>query len=42
MGYTEEDGPNSTPHVIKLFAAPSYTTDDGIDDPAVPMPAWFH
>jgi hypothetical protein len=30
------------PHVIKLFAAPSYTTDDGIDDPTVPMPAWFH
>jgi hypothetical protein len=34
-GYSEEDGPNSTPHVIEIFASPAYATTD---EPAKPMP----
>jgi hypothetical protein len=39
--YSEEDGPNSTPHIIEIFTSP---THEGInhDDPSKPMPAWFH
>jgi hypothetical protein len=43
-GFTEEDRPHSTPHIIELYAAPSYTSADtelGIKDPAKPMPTWF-
>jgi hypothetical protein len=40
-GFTEEDGPHSTPHIIELYATPSYTTLDTTDDPAELMPAWF-
>jgi hypothetical protein len=44
-GFTEEDGPHSTPHIIELFAAPSYTSAnhgaEGVKDPAEPMPTWF-
>jgi hypothetical protein len=40
-GFTDEDGPNSTPHIAELFASPAYTTDDTTDDPAIPMPPWF-
>jgi hypothetical protein len=40
MGYSEEDGPNSTPHVIEIFASP---THEGVNhnEPTKPMPAWF-
>jgi hypothetical protein len=41
-GFTEEDGPHSTPHIIELYASPSYTALNTTDDPAEPMPAWFH
>jgi hypothetical protein len=41
-GFTEEDRPHSTPHIIELYAAPFYTTLDTTDEPAEPMPAWFH
>jgi hypothetical protein len=41
-GFTEEDGPHSTPHIVKLYANPAYTTLDTTDDPAEPMPPWFH
>jgi hypothetical protein len=40
-GFTEEDRPHSTPHIIELYASPSYTSLDTTDDPAEPMPAWF-
>jgi hypothetical protein len=40
-GFTEEDGPHSTPHIAKLFASPAYTINDTTDDPAEPMPPWF-
>jgi hypothetical protein len=39
--FMEEDGPHSTPHIVELYASPSYTTLDTTDDPAEPMPAWF-
>jgi hypothetical protein len=37
-GFTEEDGPHSTPHIINAFAPPAYSDND---DPIEPMPAWF-
>jgi hypothetical protein len=40
-GFTDEDGPHSTPHIAKLFASPAYALDDTTDDPAEPMPLWF-
>jgi hypothetical protein len=40
-GFTDEDRPNSTPHIAELFASPAYTIDDTTDDPAEPMPPWF-
>jgi hypothetical protein len=40
-GFTEEDRPHSTPHIIELYASPSYTNLDTTDDPAEPMPVWF-
>jgi hypothetical protein len=40
-GFTDEDGPHSTPHIAKLFASPAYTIDDTTDDPSEPMPPWF-
>jgi hypothetical protein len=40
-GFSEEDGPHSTPHIIELYASPTYTIDNTIDDPAEPMPPWF-
>jgi hypothetical protein len=40
-GFTDEDGPHSTPHIAELFASPAYTIDDTTDDPAEPMPPWF-
>jgi hypothetical protein len=40
-GFTDEDGPHSTPHIAELFASPAYNIDDTTDDPAEPMPPWF-
>jgi hypothetical protein len=40
-GFTEEDGPHSTPHIVELYASPAYTTLDTTDDPTEPMPPWF-
>jgi hypothetical protein len=40
-GFTDEDGPHSTPHIAELFASPAYTLDDTTDDPAKPMLPWF-
>jgi hypothetical protein len=40
-GFTEEDGPHSTPYIIELFAAPAYNHLDTTDDLAEPMPTWF-
>jgi hypothetical protein len=43
-GYSEEDGPNSTPHIIKIFATPTYAHVNPIpsnEDPTKPMPVWF-
>jgi hypothetical protein len=39
--FTDEDGPNSTPHITELFASPAYDINDTTDDPAQPMPPWF-
>jgi hypothetical protein len=44
-GYSEEDGPSSMPHIIKIFVTPAYAHVDPIpsnEDPTKPMPAWFH
>jgi hypothetical protein len=40
-GFTDEDGPHSTPHIAELFASPAYALDDTTDDPAKTMPPWF-
>jgi hypothetical protein len=40
-GFTDKDGPHSTPHIAKLFASSTYAIDDATDDPAEPMPPWF-
>jgi hypothetical protein len=40
-GFTDEDGPHSTPHIAELFASPAYDINDTTDDPAEPMPPWF-
>jgi hypothetical protein len=40
-GFTDEDGPQSMPHIAELFASPAYAVDDTTDDPAKPMPPWF-
>jgi hypothetical protein len=40
-GFTDEDGPHSTPHIAELFASPAYNIDDTTDDPAEPMLPWF-
>src|SRR3984893_1322589 len=40
-GVTDEDGPNSTPHIAELFASPAYDINDTTNDPAQPMPPWF-
>jgi hypothetical protein len=40
-GFTDEDGPHSTPHIAKLFASPAYSIDDTTNDPTEPMPLWF-
>jgi hypothetical protein len=40
-GFTDEDGPHSTPHITELYASPAYEISDTTDDPAEPMPPWF-
>jgi hypothetical protein len=40
-GFTDEDGPHSTPHIAELFASPAYNINDTTDDPAEPMSPWF-
>jgi hypothetical protein len=40
-GFTNEDGPHSTPHIAELFASPAYDINDTTDDPTEPMPPWF-
>jgi hypothetical protein len=39
-GYSEEDGPNSMPHVVEIFASPTHESINH-NDPAKPMPSWF-
>jgi hypothetical protein len=41
VGFTDEDGPHSMPHIAELFASPAYALDDTTNDPAEPMPPWF-
>jgi hypothetical protein len=40
-GFTDEDGPHSTPHITELYASPAYEIGNTTDDPAEPMPPWF-
>jgi hypothetical protein len=40
-GFTDEDGPHSTPYIAELFASSAYAIDNTTDDPAEPMPPWF-
>src|SRR6267142_2566404 len=41
-GFTDTDGPKSTPHIIDLYAQPDdHYTKDGEPKPALPLPPWF-